>query len=61
MVPVGRLLMLRVFSKQELVKVYMFISMPLLLGPLLAPYIGGLLVSHLSWRFIFMSIFPLHF
>ncbi|AUH73589.1 MFS transporter [Legionella sainthelensi] len=58
LVPVGRLLMLRVFSKQELVKVYMFISMPLLLGPLLAPYIGGLLVSHLSWRFIFYVNIP---
>lgn len=58
LVPVGRLLMLRVFSKQELVKVYMFISMPLLLGPLLAPYIGGVLVSHLSWRFIFYVNIP---
>ncbi|KTD09159.1 transporter of the major facilitator superfamily (MFS) [Legionella gratiana] len=58
LVPVGRLLMLRVFSKQELVKVYMFISMPLLLGPLLAPYIGGLLVSHLSWRSIFYVNVP---
>lgn len=58
LVPVGRLLMLRVFNKQELVKVYMFISMPLLLGPLLAPYIGGLFVSHLSWRFIFYVNVP---
>lgn len=58
LVPVGRLLMLKVFPKQELVKVYMFISMPLLLGPLLAPYIGGLLVSHLNWRFIFFINIP---
>lgn len=58
LVPVGRLLMLKVFPKKELVKVYMFISMPLLLGPLLAPYIGGLLVSHLSWRYIFFINIP---
>ena len=32
--------------------------MPLLLGPLLAPYIGGLLVSNLSWRFIFYINVP---
>lgn len=58
LVPVGRLLMLKVFPKQELVKVYLFISMPLLIGPLLAPYIGGLLVSYLDWRFIFFINVP---
>jgi MFS family permease len=35
--------------------------MPLLLGPLLAPFIGGLLVSHLSWRFIFYINAPFAF
>lgn len=58
LVPVGRLLMLKIFPKQELVKVYMFISMPLLLGPLLAPYIGGLLVTYFNWRFIFYVNIP---
>lgn len=58
LVPVGRLLMLKVFDKQDLVKVYMMISMPLLLGPLVAPYLGGLLVSVLSWRFIFYVNLP---
>lgn len=57
-VPVGRLLMLKVFSKQELVKVFMLISMPLLLGPLLAPYLGGLLVSYYSWHYIFYVNIP---
>ena len=58
LVPVGRLLMLKVFPKQDLVKVYMFISMPLLLGPLLAPYIGGLLVTYFNWRYIFYVNVP---
>ena len=47
MTPVGRLLMLKAFSKADLVKVFMLISMPLLLGPLLAPSIGGVLISYL--------------
>lgn len=57
-VPVGRLLMLKVFSKPELVKVFMLISMPLLLGPLLAPYLGGLLVSYYNWHYIFYVNIP---
>lgn len=57
-VPVGRLLMLKVFNKQELVKVFMMISMPLLLGPLLAPYIGGVLVTYYSWHYIFFVNVP---
>jgi EmrB/QacA subfamily drug resistance transporter len=58
LVPVGRLLMLKVFPKQELVKVYIFISMPLLLGPLIAPYLGGLFVTYFNWRFIFFINLP---
>jgi len=58
LVPVGRLLMLKVFPKSELVKVYMFISIPLLLGPLLAPGVGGLLVSYFNWRYIFYVNVP---
>lgn len=58
MTPVGRLLMLKAFSKADLVKVFMLISMPLLLGPLLAPYIGGVLISYLSWHYIFYVNVP---
>ena len=58
MTPVGRLLMLKAFSKADLVKVFMLISMPLLLGPLLAPSIGGVLISYLSWHYIFYVNVP---
>ncbi len=53
MMPVGRLLLLKVFGKKELVKVFILMAMPGVLGPLLAPLVGGLIVAHLHWGYIF--------
>jgi MFS family permease len=59
MVPVGRLLLLKIFSKEQMVKAYTLMGMPVLLGPILAPIVGGYLVTYFSWRYIFWVNVPL--
>jgi EmrB/QacA subfamily drug resistance transporter len=53
MVPVGRLVLLRTAAKHELVAAMAWLSAPALLGPVLGPPLGGLLVTYASWRWIF--------
>lgn len=59
MVPVGRLLLLKIFNKAQMVKAYTLMGMPVLLGPILAPILGGYLVTYFSWRYIFWVNIPL--
>jgi EmrB/QacA subfamily drug resistance transporter len=58
MMPVGRLVIIRTFSKAELLSAMNFVVMPALIGPLLGPTIGGLIVHVVSWRFIFLVNVP---
>ncbi len=58
MVPVGRLTLVRAFVKFELVRVMSFVSIPALVGPMLGPVLGGLIVRYLHWRVIFFVNLP---
>ena len=58
MVPVGRLTLVRTFAKTELVRAMSFVSIPALIGPMLGPLFGGLLVG-LHWRSIFFVNIPI--
>jgi MFS family permease len=53
MVPVGRLVLLRTVQKSELVAAMAWLSMPALIGPIVGPPLGGLMVTYLSWRWVF--------
>jgi EmrB/QacA subfamily drug resistance transporter len=59
MLPVGRLAMVRTFAKSELIQAMTFVAMPGLIGPMLGPLVGGLIVSHFHWRVIFFINIPI--
>ena len=48
----------RTFSKGELLQAMNFVIIPALLGPLLGPTVGGLIVHWASWRDIFFVNVP---
>ncbi|MEE4751436.1 multidrug transporter subunit MdtD [Pseudomonas alliivorans] len=58
MVPIGRLIVLRVYPRSELVRIMGFITVPGLIGPLLGPTLGGWMVEYLSWHWIFLLNIP---
>jgi len=58
MVPVGRLTMVRTFPRSELVRAMAYVAIPSLVGPMLGPLAGGLIVKWLHWRLIFLLNLP---
>src|SRR5271170_93824 len=59
MVPVGRLTLVRTFAKSELIRAMTFVTIPALIGPMLGPIAGGLIVGYLHWRYIFFVNIPI--
>jgi EmrB/QacA subfamily drug resistance transporter len=59
MVPVGRLTIVRTFAKSEFVRAMSFVAIPGLIGPMLGPIAGGLIVGYLHWRVIFFVNLPI--
>src|SRR5947207_8096286 len=58
MVPVGRMTMVGTFPKSELIRAMSFVSVPSLVGPMLGPVIGGLIVHYLHWSVVFFVNIP---
>jgi EmrB/QacA subfamily drug resistance transporter len=59
MVPVGRMVVIRAAPKGDLVRALAFIAMPALIGPMLGPPLGGLIVTYMDWRWIFFVNIPI--
>jgi MFS family permease len=58
MVPVGRMTMVRTFPKSELIRAMSFVSIPSLVGPMIGPLAGGLIVHYLHWSVVFFVNIP---
>src|ERR1041385_5850572 len=59
MLPVGRLTLGRAFAKSELIRAMSFVAIPGLIGPMLGPIAGGLIVGYFHWRVIFFVNLPI--
>ncbi|MCS0494438.1 MFS transporter [Ancylobacter sp. MQZ15Z-1] len=59
MVPIGRLVVLRVTDKRDLIWAITTITWPGLVAPILGPPVGGLITMHFSWHWIFYLNVPL--
>ncbi len=59
MIPVGRLVLLRSTDRADLVSAMSWFLVPGLIGPILGPPVGGLIVTYLDWRWIFYINVPI--
>lgn len=59
LVPVGRLTVLRAFPREEFLPVMALVALPGLMGPLIGPALGGVLVEYASWHWIFLINLPI--
>jgi EmrB/QacA subfamily drug resistance transporter len=58
MTPVGRLALVRTFPRSELLTAMQFVVIPALIGPLIGPFAGGVIVHWLPWPVIFLVNLP---
>jgi EmrB/QacA subfamily drug resistance transporter len=59
MVPVGRLVVLRIVPKSGLVDAMSWLTIPAVMGPVFGPPVGGFIVTYSSWRWIFFMNVPI--
>jgi EmrB/QacA subfamily drug resistance transporter len=59
MSPVGRLVVLRIVPKGELMPALSLLVWPALFAPVIGPPLGGLITSASSWRWIFLINLPI--
>jgi EmrB/QacA subfamily drug resistance transporter len=59
MAPVGMAMLYRVFPPAERVRAASILTIPTTMAPALGPVLGGLLVTELTWRWVFFVNLPL--
>lgn len=59
LMPIMQTLAVRAYGSQNMGRKMATIALPALLGPILGPVLGGIIVNHLSWRWIFFVNIPL--
>ncbi|MFT3685118.1 MAG: DHA2 family efflux MFS transporter permease subunit [Phycisphaerales bacterium] len=59
MMPVGRITLVRTFPRSGLLRAMSYVAIPGLIGPLVGPLAGGILVDYSHWRMIFFVNVPM--
>ncbi|MFQ1047285.1 DHA2 family efflux MFS transporter permease subunit [Avibacterium paragallinarum] len=59
MMPVARLAIIRTVPKNQLLNAWNIMAMAGLIGPILGPVLGGLIVTYLTWHWIFLINIPI--
>ena len=59
MTPVGRLILTRIFPKNELMRAMSYFMLPGTLGPAVGPLVGGFITTYFSWHWNFFINVPL--
>jgi EmrB/QacA subfamily drug resistance transporter len=59
LMPVGQTILARAAGQERIGRVMSVIGVPLLLGPIFGPIIGGAIVDQASWRWIFFVNLPI--
>src|ERR1700728_1198345 len=58
MLPLLTTLIMQAAGGKNLGRIVTYVALPALLGPILGPLIGGAILTHLSWRFMFWVNVP---
>jgi EmrB/QacA subfamily drug resistance transporter len=56
--PIGQMILARAAGPQRMGRLMSVISIPVVMAPILGPTLGGLLLEHLGWRWIFFVNIP---
>lgn len=59
MMPVARLILLRAYPKEELLRVLNYVTLAGLIGPIVGPLLGGVITTYFKWQWIFLINLPL--
>jgi EmrB/QacA subfamily drug resistance transporter len=59
LLPVGQSILARAAGPQRMGRVMSIVGVPMVMGPILGPVVGGLIVSNFSWRWIFYINVPI--
>jgi EmrB/QacA subfamily drug resistance transporter len=59
LMPLGMMIVVKKSGPERLARVMSAISVPIIMGPVVGPTIGGLLLDHAGWRWIFYVNLPI--
>jgi EmrB/QacA subfamily drug resistance transporter len=59
LMPVGQIMLVRAAGARNMGRVMAVIGVPMMLAPVLGPTVGGLLLEHLGWEWIFLINVPI--